>query len=134
MSVEKVVRDRLVSAGVASGRVYQLTLPQKPVLPAVRVQLVDQPVRYHLRGKDGLYRSVIQTDVFVTEGSGYSACATLADAIDASLSGSVFSDGGSPQELSVVAVFRESRRPMFEAGELRLIRIMQDYEVWHRMV
>jgi hypothetical protein len=136
MSVESAVRARLVGdAGVnaiVSGRVYQLVLPQKPTLPAVRVQLIDEPSDYHLRGPNGLHRARVQTDAYTTEAEGYSACVSLADAIDDALSGDIFSDGNSPS-VNVVGCFRESRRTVYEPGELRLVRIMQDYTVWHEL-
>lgn len=138
MTVEQAVRERLVGdsavAALVGARVYQLKLPQKPTLPAVRVQLIDEPLFYHLRGGSRLIRSRVQTDCYVNgePSTAYAAVTALADAVDAALSACVFKAGGSPAEISVEGVFRQSRGPGYEADELRLARVMQDYIVWWR--
>lgn len=141
MRPEVAVRDLLV-ADIAIGalvgpNIYQLRLPQRVTLPAIRVQLVDEPSDYHLRGTDNLRRTRIQTDVFSVEASGsdpYALATDVADAIDTVLSGfRGFVNTGSPPGLIIDGLFRMSRMPMYEAEELREVRIMQDYVVWWKL-
>jgi hypothetical protein len=137
MRPEVGVRELLVGDGAVGAlvgpNVYQLRLPQKVTLPAIRVQLVDEPSAYHLRGTDNLRRSRVQVDAFAAEASGtdpYAGAVAVADAIDAVLSGFRGELGGSPPSLFFDAVFRISRMPMYDADELREVRLMQDYFVW----
>lgn len=132
MTVEEVVADRLVNAGVAGGRVYQLILPQKPTLPAVRVQLIDEPTDYHLRGDVDVTRARVQVDVYgavVGVADPYDAVSDVAAAVNTALSGTVFEIGGRSAKS-----FRESRRVLYEGEELRLIRVSQDFTVHSKTV
>jgi hypothetical protein len=135
VTVETAVRTRLAATGgvttIVGQRIYQLVLPQKPTLPAVRVQLVDEPKTYHLRGGVELARALVQTDCFGAEASGYAAVETLAAAVEAALTGAPFIVGAA---LEITGVQRVSRRSMLEAGELRQVRILQDFVVWSRAV
>jgi len=135
VTVEKAVVARLASdAGVAAlvgQRVYQLIMPQKPTLPAVRVQLISDPEFYHLRGGSVAARARVQTDVFTAAASGYDAATTLAAVVDTVLSGAKFTIG-SPPEIEITGAFRDNRFVAYEPDELRMIRVMQDYIVWYR--
>ena len=133
MSAEVAIRARLLAtAGVttiASTRIWQLKLPQSPVFPAVRLQLVSEPLGYHLRGPDGAIRARVQVDAVTQEVSGgatYTQADSLADAIDAALSGQVFTISG----IRVTGCLRDNRRPLYNPQELREIAIAQDYIVW----
>ncbi len=139
MTVEQAIVARLRSdvgvTAIASTRTYQMKLPQSPTLPAVLVQLINEPVGYHLRGAVGLRRSLVQVDAFANEYDAanpdpYATATQLADAIDAALSGQIFTDSGSPPSVSVTAVSRESRIPMYDPDEVRIVRVMQEYAVW----
>lgn len=139
MSVEQAVIAQLVAdadvAALVGTRVYQLKLPEQPTLPAVRVQLIDEPLSYHQRGVNGLRRARVQTDAYAWEydtahPEPYATANDLADAIDHALSGQSFSDAESPNTVQVSGCFRETRIPMYEAEELRIVRILQDYIVW----
>ena len=139
MTVEEAVIDRLVTtAGVTAlvgTRVYQFVLPQKPTLPAIRVQLVSDPRSYHLRGVNGLERSRVQVDAYaaVTSGSDpYASAEAVADAIDTALSGVAFETSDSPSSRAVTASFRITRMPIYESEELRQVRMLQDFDVWSR--
>jgi hypothetical protein len=131
----RLAADAAVAALVAA-RIYQLKLPQNPTLPAIRVQLISDALSYHLRGEEGIRRSRVQVDVYVADaGDAYAAAEQLAEAVHAALSGARFtlSDGGSPASTATVTgVFREARGTLYEAEELRLVRIQQDYSVWTR--
>jgi hypothetical protein len=119
-------------AALVGARVYQLKLPQKVTLPAVRVQLVDELPAYHLRGTVVLTGARVQTDVYAAEASGadpYAGATAVAEAVDAALSG-LKGDVGTPPGRHVAAAFRISRRPLFEGESLREVRISQDFAVW----
>lgn len=141
MNVELAVAERLMAdaavAALVGSRVYVVKLPQRVTYPAVRVQLVDQPQRYHLRGEDELTRARVQIDAYASEDAGgnpYTSADNVADAIEASLSGKKFRNTGSPEEIEITGCFREDRRAMYDPDELRLVRILQDFMVWSRQV
>lgn len=132
------VRDHLLSDGAVSAlvstRIYQLVVPQGLQQLAIRLQLIDAPKGYHLRGPVDLTRHAIQVDAYgpvKTSGDPYAAVVALADAIDAALSGQTFL-AGSPSAYQIVGCFRESRRPVFEEPEVNLLRVLQEYTVWAR--
>jgi hypothetical protein len=135
VTVESAVRAVLVAdpgvGALVGGRVYQLKLPQGVTLPAVRVQLIDNPAAYHLRGADALSAARVQTDVYAAETSGgdpYRVAESVADAVDAALSGKKL-DVGSPPARHIAGAFRISRRTQYEGDVLREVRILQDYDV-----
>jgi len=135
VTVESAIRDRLAAdAGVAAlvgPRVYALKLPQDVTLPAIRVQLIDEPRPYHLRGADALTIARVQTDAYAADVSGvdaYAVAERVADAVDAALSGAKV-DAGTPPARHVAGAFRLSRRAIFEPGAVREVRILQDYSV-----
>lgn len=135
MTVEVAAKAHLLTVAavtaIVSTRIYQLILPMKPTLPALRVQLIDQPIGYHQRGPDGATRSRLQVDAYgsAAVADPYSAVLTLADAVDAALSGQVFTSEG----LRITGCLRNSRRVGYESDELRLVRCMQDYTIWSRV-
>lgn len=141
MSPELAVLQRLQDVvPSAATRMYMLKLPQQPILPAVVVQLVDDPKEYHLRGGSAFGRARIQIDVYAGESSGadpYTEAETLADAIHGDEAGSGLSGfqgvvGGSPNGLMLTGVFRIDKQASYEAEELRLVRIRQDYFAYYR--
>jgi hypothetical protein len=140
VSVEEAVRQQLLAdAGLAAlvgTRVWALVLPEHGDLPAVRVQLVDEPSTYHLRGEDALTRARVQVDAYAEEGAAadpYASAQAVADAVHAALSGVRFAVG-SPVSREVTGAMRDSRRVLYEAEELRQVRVSQDYIVWSRPV
>lgn len=149
MTIEQAIVERLQSlaavTAIAGTRVHMMKLPQRPTLPAVRVQQVGEIVPYHLRGVGAFLRTRIQVDAYADEASGgdaYETASNLAQAIDGDglgdsatgLSGFTGDVGGSPPELFIAGMFRDTRRPMYEPGELRLVRIQQDYFVHWREI
>jgi len=135
VNVEAAVVAHLASdmaiAALVGTRVYHLKLPQSAKLPAVRVQLIDEQVGYQLRGEDGATPARIQVDAFAAEPA-YDVAIAIATAVDDALSGQRFSVGSPAFE--VIGVFRLDRRVMYEAEELRLVRVLQDYRVWSRTI
>lgn len=146
MTPETAVTDRLLAIGaltaLVSTRVYQLRLPQSATFPAVRVQLVGEVEDVHLRGASGLSRTRVQVDAFDRESSGadpYAGAADVAEAIhgDGSgngLAGWIGEAGGSPATIAVRTVLRVDRFVDYEPGEMRLVRVRQDYHVFWRRI
>jgi hypothetical protein len=142
MTPEVAIAERLLEIGaltaLISTRVYQLRLPQSTALPAVRVQVVGETEDAHLRGTGALSRTRVQVDAYAYEASGgdpYAEATAVAEAIhgDGSgtgLAGWVGESGGSPAELAVLSIVRVDRFVDYEAAELRLVRVRQDYHVW----
>lgn len=138
MTVELAVIERLAAdaavIALASGRIYEMYLPQSPTLPAIVVQLIDEPTQHHLRGRNNAARARVQVDGYVDEAAddpGGQRTA-LGEAIDAALDGQTFSIG-TPAEIVITGAFRVDKRNLGEnKDELRLLRVMQDYIVWSR--
>ena len=140
MTVEQAVLDQCLADpavdAIVDERGYQLRLPQTPTYPAFRVQEISEPLLHHLRGYDLTKRARVQVDVFAEEGDdndAYADCVALADAIEGALLPEPFTDG-SPATLEVTGVLRLNREVMYEPDDLRLVRIMLDFAVWHRAV
>jgi hypothetical protein len=140
VTVEQAVVERLESdatvAAIVGARVYQLILPQSPTLPAIRVQLIDHLLRYHLRGGGLLSFSRVQTDAFapaaLTQGGDpYDAANDLADAITAAMSGQRWSAIGTPS-IDVRTCKRDARRTGFEDVKAESVRIILDWLIWAR--
>jgi hypothetical protein len=135
---ETAIRDRIVALGTAAGsRVYLLILPQSPTLPAVRVQLIDDFGITHLRGGgSGLRTARVQVDAYAREGSGtdpYTVASDLADEINGDDAGSGLSGyRGTVSGMEIQSVAFVDRQALFEADELRLVRVRQDFFVWYR--
>lgn len=137
MTVEEAVIGRLQElsplTALVGTRVTQLTLPQGTILPAVRVQLIDELRSYHHRGRTLLLNARVQVDAYAQT---YSAALAVADAVLGDGNGSNASglDGwqgsiGSPA-FNIRAVMQEDRSVLYEADELRLVRVRQDFRVW----
>lgn len=142
MTPEEFVVARIEDIATPAGsRVWQLKLPQEPVLPAVRVQLVAGVHRQHLRGPDGLTFTRVQVDSFAAESGAdpYDSVRDLADAIKGDGLGANASglwgftgEMGSPA-IRVANVELVSDGPVdYEGEELKLLRIRQDYRVHWR--
>lgn len=132
MSIESAVIARLKATAavtaLVSTRVWNLILPQKPTLPAIRVQIVTDPQIQHLRGSVDAAPARVQVDCYGAEANGYAPVEAIADAVDTALTGEPFTSGGR----KILSVERVDRRAMFEAGELRLVRMLLDYRIWSK--
>jgi hypothetical protein len=139
VTIEMAVRDFVAGvtavAALVSTRVYQLTMPQTPTFPAVRVLLADDPVIYALDGPMRLRKAIVQIDAFDQEASGvdpYVSVAALATAIDDAVSGYTGPMPTGSPSLDVRGVFRTDRKATYDPDELRVLRIIQLYDVWYR--
>jgi hypothetical protein len=139
VTVEGAVRQRIVNLSTNAGsRVYMLKLPQQlATWPAVRVQLIDDPMGYHLRGGEGISRARVQADCYAPEASAsdpYATVATLADQINGDDAGSGLSGWtGAIEDVVIASAQRLDRRPFYEPGEMRLVRIQLDYWVYYKL-
>lgn len=142
MSPEEAVIERIKDLNTSAGqRVYNLKLPQRPTLPAVRVQLISDPEEYHLRGGLKYGRARVQVDSYAQEDSGvdpYAQASDLADEINgddagSGLSGGQWSSNTSPEFL-VTGALRLDRRTAYTPDELRLVGISLDFQVHYQEV
>lgn len=139
LAVIERLEDTAAVTDIVEDRIYELFLPQSFTAPAIVVQVVNDPKSYHLRGPDAHSRTRVQVDCYVSEvpltddDDPGATLMTLEQAIDESLSGQVFTVGGSPGG-EVTGVLRVDRRKMRDPDELRLLRVMQDYVVWWKPV
>lgn len=143
MIIEGVILAHLLASGpvaaVVSTRGYQLKLPQNPVLPALRVQLIGEVESYTLTALTNFFVARIQVDLWTAESIGsdpYTAVRAGGRAIRnalviASCGGQSFSVG-SPSDVQVTSVRTLDRTVTYEADELRMIRLQQDFSVVYR--
>ena len=142
MSPEEFVAERIAGLGTDAGsRVHMLKLPQRPTLPAVRVQAIGGVEDQHLRGPQGVNVTRVQVDSFAAEtGDAYYTVRAMADAIMGEGEGDSASgvwgfigwSVGSPAIRIANVELVHDGTPTYEADELRLIRIRQDYLVhWY---
>jgi hypothetical protein len=131
---EEAVLDQLLATSAVTDlvgqRVYQLMLPEHGTLPAIRVQLIDDPELYHLRGNMLPGYAMVQVDSYARRSSGgdpYLEVATVGAAVNSALTVEGWQVGSPPRY--ALGVFRKRRRPLFEGEELQHARIWQDYLV-----
>lgn len=144
MTPEQAVLERLVDCSgvtdLVGSRIYLLKLPQRPTLPAIRIQRISSPRFQHLRGPLYPARSRVQVDTFAAESSGGNAHAQ-ATAVAEAVRGDGLGPGasglwgwkgelGSPAEFRVLNIeVAFDGDPEYLADELRAVRIRQDYFV-----
>lgn len=124
------VRKRLAaSTGVgaqAGDRIYPLSLPQNPTLPAVTYQQISGESQVALGGVTGLARARVQVDSWARS---YTAARDTAEQVRLALTDYQGSTGG----VVVNAVFRDRETELFEGegDQDRLYRVSQDYTFWY---
>lgn len=135
MTAEEAVYTRLLeTSGVTdlvSTRVYQLTLPQEPTLPAIRVALIVSQEDPHLRGPNRTERTRVQVDIFTKAASGadpYASAEAIDDAVRMALTGAPFEVTGR----RVSGVLPDVRRATYDAAELREVQMSRDFIVWSK--
>lgn len=147
MTPAEAVADRIVAINTdASDRVYMLKLPQGlDRWPAVRVQATPRPREQHLRGPQYPVMSRVQVDHYAPERPGVDAMAQVLDLaaqvrgdglgpVASGVFGWKGDSGGSPAiTIHNVELISEGD-PFYEADELRLVRIKDEYLVhWTHM-
>lgn len=140
MTVEEAVRARLLAipgvSALVGTRVYLQILPQHPPLPAIVVQVVGDDYDMHLRGGTNARRARVQIDAYDRETGAdpYGTVSEIADAIAGDGAGSGLwgwtGASESPATLRITAAALVDRDAHYEAGELRLVRMRQDFLIW----
>ena len=149
MTPEEAVVERLSTIAAVTAlvgtRIYQLKVAQKSAYPAIRVQLISGQIPYHLRGPANMNPARVQVDAYAQETSGtnpYAGATVVADAIEGDwetgtppngLGGFRGQLGGSPPLIEVV-ILPIDRSVSYEAEELRLVRVRQDFVVWWKRI
>lgn len=131
MTIEAALRtyllaDSSISAIVAT-RIYFQYLPQNPVFPLIRFQVISDESNYTNDGDIGLDRPRIQFD---SDSPDAEECINLAALVRKRLSG--FS--GTLSGKSVKGIFRDNVRDDDEVladGVTKIFRRAQDFFVWH---
>lgn len=128
-----IARLEAVSAVTAlvSTRIYQGILPQRPTLPAIRVQRISENEFMHLRGSNGVYRTRVQVDSIAGEPNHMAQ----AQAVDAAVHGNGAASSlvgwlGTAGGVEILGILPEAVRETYDADELRQYRVMRDVMVW----
>ena len=143
MTPEEAVRTRLLAVSavtaLVSTRIHQLVFPQSAVWPAIRVQLISEPLDDAVDGEATIVMARVQVDAVTEVASGGNPYAD-AVALGAAIHGNgLFTSPtglhrwrgsiGSPA-YEVKGILRIDRDVQYESDEERLIRVRQDYQVW----
>lgn len=143
MPIEVAVLTHLLAgsdvAAIVGTRGYQLHLPQKPTLPALRTQLIDEIERVNVKGQvANLFKARIQVDVFASEFTDTDAYTTAREGITAvrnrlaiSAYGGQTFNVGSPGDIQVTSVQPMEKAVEYESEELRQVRARQDFEIMY---
>lgn len=144
--IDEAIRARVESlpdvSALVGDRVFLDRLPQSASYPAVRVTLVDEDAAYHQRGPVGLERARVQVDAYAQDGSGVDTKRVLSQLADAIHGDGIGADAtglsgfvgpvGSPA-VDIRGCFRVLKLgPRFDADELNVLTLTQDYYVWFR--
>ncbi len=133
MTPEGAVRAQLLATvavtALVSQRVYLDVSPQGISTKHVVVRLVDDPHDHHLRGPENTTRARVSVEACIYEGSTTRPdMDALVAAISAAIDGQRFTQSGR----MVTACLFIDRRPLYDAAELRLMRMVNDYYVWSK--
>ena len=134
MTPSATVKARLLSLNAVTtlvvSRVYVDLLPQKPTLPAIRIQRISEAEDAHLRGAKAMRRARVQVDAIATS---LETATAVSDAAHGDGAGSGLSGWtGEVSGQSVLAVLPSDTRSDYEGDELRQWRVSRDYFVWMR--
>lgn len=146
MTVEEAVYARVASlsavTALVGARVYLDKTPQDPTYPLVLVQSAGDHRDQHLRGPSGVGYSRVQVEARAHENSGVDAyevadlfAAIDGDGLGTSASGLFGWAGtiGSPGFEVMNCAHRGSRDRFYDAEEVKVLRMVQDYWVTYRV-
>ena len=126
--LETVLYTRLANyaglTALVSTRVYPLRLPQNPTLPAVTFQRITGSREHGMTADHGMAHPTLQVDSW---GETYASARAVAVQVRTALSR--WSDATT--DPVVLDVFASDERDMDEA-DVKLFRVSQDYQIWHR--
>lgn len=136
MTPSAAVKARLLAVSevttLVGSRIYVDLLPQKPTLPAIRIQRIDEIEEAHLRGARAMRRARVQVDAVALS---LETATAVSDALHGDGAGAALSgwegELGSPAQ-QVMAVLPIDTRSDYEGDELRQWRVSRDYFVWMR--
>ncbi len=146
MTGTDIVRMRLAAltavTALVSTRIYALSLPQTPTLPAIRVALVPGvPESMHLRGRTGVVVERVQVDYYVANtgtnplgAARAMAAAVYGDMVGGEATGLTGWSGSIGSPATTVDLIEPASQQV-EAGaqdELRQTIVSQDYYVHYR--
>lgn len=141
MTPEEAVAERLMDitavTDLVDERVFMLKMPQGENRPSIVVQMASDVRESHLRGGSRRGQCRVQVDTHVPEASGvdpYATASSIADAINGAHNGDALagwqgSTAGSPSMDIEEVRFLQRLAPIFEAEEVRSVRIIQEYLV-----
>jgi hypothetical protein len=128
MSMTADLRDVLRDAGIAGGSVYRDRRPQDAALPAVVLQLIDDPRSSFMAGENALRSSLVQADIWaVSRGDADAICDALLVARPLRAVRGVTDF----RRIYVDAVRNDSEVP---AGQAPVFRTTLDLAVWWRPI
>jgi hypothetical protein len=94
MDMEGALRARLIAAGPVTAlvgqRIYWVDRPQEAALPAITLQIIDDPREQHMKGLHEFQQTLVQIDVWSAT---YAAAKALKEAIIAALLPAATSNG-----------------------------------------
>lgn len=140
MTVVPAIRTRLLAisavTAICSTRIYALSLPQSPTLPAIRVTQVSEVQPMHLRGSQGFWRCRVQVDCVAGPSSSdpYGTARSLAAAARGTFSGGAATGllgyAGTVGGVEITGIAQLDTREHYEADELRQVMVSTDYLVF----
>jgi hypothetical protein len=122
------LRDDPALELLVNGRIYQGKLPQSPDYPALILNTVSEPRRYHQRGEVGLVRTRLQIDAYAQEASGSDAKG-LVDGVAAVVNARVSARSFVQGDVRVFVSYCDNKIDNFEE-KLLAHRVLLEYVVW----
>lgn len=143
MLIEEAYRNRIIevlsSSPGLTADVFTDTLPQNPTYPCVLVQLIVENDLLNQTKRSALGQANVMVEVFAHESNGgdpYAEASQIADAIDGDGQGEAatgLSDWRQRSgDVEIDMSMRVQRRRGYQADELRLVIISQEYKTWFR--
>ena len=134
MTPSAAVKARLLDVTALTtlvvSRIYVDLLPQKPTLPAIRIQRITEVEDAHLRGAKAMRRARVQVDAIALS---LETATAVSDAAHGDGAGSGLSGWqGDVNGQLVMAVLPSDTRSDYTADEVRQWRVSRDYFVWMR--
>lgn len=136
MTLGTGLRTHLLSdttiAGLVSGRIFPLRLPQKAEMPAIVYQQISGVRFAHLRGAEALARPRFQVDCWARTHDGAVALGAFVRQRLNGFAGTWTSDESPSVDITVQAILLQDERDLFEEEILGgLCRHSADYFIFH---
>jgi len=140
VSLATTIQTRILAlpavTAIAGTRVYVLSLPQSPILPAVRIQVISEVEALQLRGTAGWRRGRVQVDSVASDVNGDDGL-TAADALDVAIYGGFVAGvatglvgfAGTVAGVRIGSIRPAGRIEDYAADNLRQVRVSRDWFV-----